>query len=213
MATKKLIILGKSDATITMILDNLESNKTFPIVKIINNLGLVVEKSFENSAFQIEMSENLDEFANDDNFFLGGIQVMTKRKVFEHFGIEVSKFINIINAFSSISTTAKLGTGCLVNSMVSIAAHSEIGNFVSINRNASVGHHTIISDFVTINPGANVAGNIFIGANSQIGIGANVVDGISIGKNSIVGAGALVTKNVPDNVLVYGSPAKIIREL
>ena len=44
------------------------------------------------------------------------------------------------------------------------------------------------------------------------GMGTNVIDGVKIGKNSIIGAGSLVTKDIPDNVVAYGSPCKIIRD-
>ena len=46
---------------------------------------------------------------------------------------------------------------------------------------------------------------------TSVNIGAIVLDRIHIGNNSVVGAGALVTKDVPDNVVVFGTPAKIMR--
>ncbi|NJK82801.1 MAG: hypothetical protein HC912_02305 [Saprospiraceae bacterium] len=67
--------------------------------------------------------------------------------------------------------------------------------------------------FSTINPGVHIAGHCHIGESVTIGMGALVVDTKKIGRNSIIGAGALVTKDVPENVLVMGSPAKIIKEL
>ena len=54
---------------------------------------------------------------------------------------------------------------------------------------------------------------IHIGNNVWLGAGAIVLPGVTIGNNSIVGAGAVVTKDVPDNVIVGGVPAKIIREI
>lgn len=213
MAIKKLVILGKSDATITMILDNLDSINCFPEINIINNLGLETLKTFDNTKFDIKILAKFDEFDKINALILGGFQVNTKLKIFENFQIEKRYFINIFHHFSSISSTSKFGVGCLVNSMVSVAAHTKIGDFVSINRNSSIGHHSFISDFVTINPGCNIAGNVLIGKNTQIGMGTNIIDGINVGKNSIVGAGSLVTKNVPDNVMVYGSPAQIIKKI
>ena len=49
----------------------------------------------------------------------------------------------------------------------------------------------------------------------NVWIGGNVVilPGVTIGKNSIVAAGAVVTKDVPDNVIVGGNPARVIREI
>lgn len=208
-----MIILGKSDATITMILDNLESNGNFPAITIVNNLKSTIEKNFDNCHFNIHILERIPEVKKDSQFMLGAFQAITKRKIFEHFGIEMDQFVSIIHAQSSISSTSILGNGCLINSFVSVAAHTKIGNFVSLNRNASIGHHTIISDFVSINPGANIAGNVQIGENTQIGMGANVIDGVKIGKNCVVGAGSLITKDVPDHVMVYGVPAKIIKHI
>ena len=44
-------------------------------------------------------------------------------------------------------------------------------------------------------------------------MGACILPGVTIGDNSIVGAGAVVTKDVPENVIVGGCPAKILREI
>lgn len=55
-------------------------------------------------------------------------------------------------------------------------------------------------------------GDIVIGDNVWIGYGAQVMSGVSIGSNVIVAAGAVVTKNVPDNVVVGGVPAKVISQ-
>lgn len=71
-----------------------------------------------------------------------------------------------------------------------------------------------IGNRVTIGHGVNLHG-CTIGDNSLIGIGAIVLNGAVVGKNCIVGAGALVTpkKNIPDNSLVLGSPAKVVRDI
>lgn len=54
---------------------------------------------------------------------------------------------------------------------------------------------------------------IKIGKNVWIGAHATILSGVEIGENSIVAAGAVVTKSVPDNVVVAGVPAKIIRHI
>jgi acetyltransferase-like isoleucine patch superfamily enzyme len=56
-----------------------------------------------------------------------------------------------------------------------------------------------------------MAGFVKIGQGCLIGMGVNIIDGIEIGSNSIIGAGSVVTKNIPDNVIAYGNPCKIIR--
>jgi sugar O-acyltransferase (sialic acid O-acetyltransferase NeuD family) len=209
MIMKKLTILGKSDAVITMITDNLESDNNFPVIEIINNLNLPIEHSFINPKFITLLKPELESY---QDCFLGVNKSHNKKKVFEAFNININNFINIIHKTSSISKTTTLGKGCLINSLVSVAAHTKVGDFVSLNRNSSVGHHTIIENYVTIQPGTNVCGFVSIGEGTLIGVGSNVIDGIKIGKNSIIGAGSVVTKDIPDNVIAYGNPCKIIRK-
>ena len=211
MATK-LLILGKGDNIITMILDNLYSHNTRqPEIYIYNNLSLPTQNTFEHDRFNIEVFDtiNIDDY---DLMTLGVYQPIHKRKIVETLNPETNKFMNVIHDGLNISYTSKLGLGLLINSKVSIAAHTTIGNFVSINRHVSIGHHTNVGDYCSINPGVNIAGNVTIGEGTTIGMGVNIIDGVKIGKNSIIGAGSVVTKDIPDNVIAYGSPCKIIRD-
>ena len=93
-----------------------------------------------------------------------------------------------------------------------------IGEGTNIQDNAVVhtdkGYVVEIGSLVTIGHGAIIHG-CSIGDNSLIGMGAIILNGAKVGNNCIVGAGALITKNtiIPDNSLVLGSPAKVIREV
>jgi sugar O-acyltransferase (sialic acid O-acetyltransferase NeuD family) len=207
----RLLIIGKGDNVITMILDNLYSNKIKPKVVVYNNLNLPIANPFHHDDFNIQVlpEVNLDEF---DAYTLGVYQPGLKIKIVNDLGITPDRFINIIHDGLDISKMSRIGKGLLINSKVSIAAHTTIGNFVSINRHVSIGHHTIINDYCSINPGTNIAGNVIIGEGTTIGMGTNILHQVKIGKNTIIGAGSVVTKNIPDNVVAYGSPCKIIRE-
>jgi sugar O-acyltransferase (sialic acid O-acetyltransferase NeuD family) len=207
----KLLIIGKGDNIITMILDNLYSNKRTPEIHIYNNLKLPILNIFEHDEFSIKLFENIN--LNDyDKFTLGVYQPQHKIKIIKSLNPDINKFANIIHNGLEISKMSKIGRGVLINSKVSIAAHSMIGNFVSINRHVSIGHHTNIGDYCSINPGVNIAGNVTIGEGVTIGMGTSVLDSRKIGRNTIIGAGSVVTKDIPDNVIAYGNPCKIIRE-
>ena len=56
-----------------------------------------------------------------------------------------------------------------------------------------------------------VVGHICIKENAWIGAGATILQGVTIGKNTVVAAGAVVSKDVPDNAVVGGIPAKILK--
>jgi len=205
----KLTILGKSDATIAMMLDILESLNLFPHITIVNNLNLPIEHTFDNLKFKWDILTTIPEDLTGP-VVVGAIHSNTKMKIVDVFG-DNHNFVNLIHSTSSISSTTKLGKGVMINDNTSISAHTTIGDFVSLNRNASIGHHSVIENFVNINPGAIIAGHTTIGQGSKIGMGAMLLDGVSVGKNSIIGAGSVVTKDIPDNVIAYGSPCKIIR--
>ena len=58
-----------------------------------------------------------------------------------------------------------------------------------------------------------LVGHIHIKKNAWIGAGAIILQGVTVGENSIVAAGAIVSTNVPDNTIVGGIPAKVIKEI
>lgn len=71
--------------------------------------------------------------------------------------------------------------------------------------------HPIDSDLR--NRGLEYAYPIKVGDNVWIGGGVKVLPGVTIGSNVVIGAGSLVTKNIPDNVVAYGSPCVVIRNI
>jgi len=54
---------------------------------------------------------------------------------------------------------------------------------------------------------------VTIGKNCWIGAGAIIMPGVTIGDNSVIGAGSVVTKDIPANVVAYGSPCRVVREI
>ena len=67
-------------------------------------------------------------------------------------------------------------------------------------------------EFVEFSPNAIVLGRATIGDFSQIGSNATILPDLTIGKNVIIGAGAVVTKDVPDNEIWIGSPARFYKK-
>lgn len=91
----------------------------------------------------------------------------------------------------------------------------EIGNEVRIADNVRMYsfNHVFSNPKKAIASQGYTRKGIFIGNNVWIGSGSVVLDGVKIGKNSVIAAGSVVTKNIPDNVLAGGVPAKLIRKL
>jgi sugar O-acyltransferase (sialic acid O-acetyltransferase NeuD family) len=207
MVTKEITILGYSDAYITMIFDMFIDKKVK--FKILDNFKLFDKKRIHNQNINYEI---ISEFEECDNFLYGSAKTSTRKKLIETFNIDKNKLYTIISDRSFISNTVDVGKGCVINPICSIAGNTVISDNVYINRSVSIGHHTFIGENTSINPGVNISGNVSIGKNCQIGIGATIIDNVIIGDNVIVGAGSVVTKSIPDNVVAYGNPCKIIRE-
>ena len=83
---------------------------------------------------------------------------------------------------------------------------SKIGHHCNIAHNSEIGKHTLVAG------GCSFAGSTKIGDFSWIGMGTVTIDGIKIGNNVMIGGGSLITKDVEDNWLAYGTPAKMIRK-
>ena len=105
------------------------------------------------------------------------------------------------------------------NAVIRAEVHEiEIGKNSNVQDNAVLhiesGGGVHIGEGVTIGHGAIVHG-CTVGDNTLIGMGSMILNRARIGKNCIIGAGALVTegKEIPDNSVVIGSPAKVVRQL
>jgi len=89
----------------------------------------------------------------------------------------------------------------------------KMGNFVMLAPNVQIYTATHPIEAKARNSGKEYAKPVTIGNNVWIGGGAIICPGVTIGNGVVVAAGAVVTKDVPDNVVVGGNPAKIIKEI
>jgi len=95
---------------------------------------------------------------------------------------------------------------------------TDIGAFTYINAKNNV----IIEDYVQIGSHCSIysistiddkEGEVILKKNCRIGTHSVVMPGVTIGENSVIGAFSFVTKDIPDNVVAYGVPAKVVRKL
>jgi UDP-N-acetylbacillosamine N-acetyltransferase len=112
-----------------------------------------------------------------------------------------------------IAEGVSVGAGSVVAAGAVVNPFARIGENVIVNTCASVDHDTIVEDGAHICPGVRLAGRVRVCQGAWVGIGSSVIDGVRIGAGSIVGAGSVVVRDVPDGVLAYGVPAKVIRKV
>jgi len=81
---------------------------------------------------------------------------------------------------------------------------------VEIKDNVQIGSHCSIYSVSTID---NSHGKVVLKQNCRVGSHSTILPGVSIGKNSIIGAHSLVNKDIPDNVVAFGAPVKVVGKL
>jgi len=126
--------------------------------------------------------------------------------------------------FCHVMPHAHIGEHCNIGQNVLVSSNVTLGNNVKIQNNVSLYTGVIVEDDVflgpsmvftnVINPRSHVNRKdeyktTLVCKGASIGANATIVCGVTLGKYCFVGAGAVVTKDVPDYALVYGSPARV----
>ena len=112
-----------------------------------------------------------------------------------------------------IASGVPIGAGTFIMAGAVVMPGSRLGENVMISTCASVDHECTIAGGAWINAGAVLAGRIIVEQAVTVEIGAIVAGRLRIGADSVVGAGSLVLHDIPNGVLAYGRPAKVIRKI
>lgn len=131
-----------------------------------------------------------------------------RKLLFEEYSNFNHTFFTLISKYSMISKFSDIENGCIISQNVHISAGVQIGKFCKINVGANIMHDCKIGDYSTVAPNAVVLGNVEIGANCYIGANSTILPNVKIGDNVLVGAGAVVTREIKNNKIVKGIPAK-----
>lgn len=119
--------------------------------------------------------------------------------------------INAVHPSAVIGRFVQMGRGVVVMAGAVINVNARIGDNVVVNSGATIDHDDVLEAHSQVWPGANLAGTVTVREYAYVGAGAVVIPGITIGRNSIVGAGSVVIRDVPDNVVAVGVPARVIK--
>lgn len=121
--------------------------------------------------------------------------------------VSVVSPLAIVGAFEN-----SIGSGSSIFTHVVIESSNSIGRGCLIHHAAFISHDTVIGDFSEISPSVQVLGKVQIGHHCSIGTSAVLLPGVHIGNHVTIGAGAVVTRNIPDNSVAIGIPARVIKK-
>lgn len=212
-------LLGYSESTLSRIMAILQAGNWKDDIVIVPNIEVREEIPFcpPGMNFKKVSCDQWKPSLKEENCLLAIMKPVSKKIVFDFFqqqcGVNQNNYLSIQHPTAVIDSTVSLKNACIIEPMSVIASFAKLGFGVYINRGCTIGHHTVLDDFVSINPGVHVAGHCTIGKGTQIGIGSVVFDHVHIGANSIIGGGSVVTKNIPDNVIAWGNPCTVIKQI
>lgn len=122
------------------------------------------------------------------------------------------EFVTAIHPFTSIGRDTRIGAGAVIMAGAVVNGSSVVGRHALINARASLDHDSVLGEFASLGPNSATGGRVRIGTGTAVAIGATVLHGRTIGAHTVVGAGATVIADLPDHVVAYGTPCRVVRE-
>jgi sugar O-acyltransferase (sialic acid O-acetyltransferase NeuD family) len=134
-----------------------------------------------------------------------------KKKVIDALKKMNVHFCNAIHPSVIMSKFVEFGEDVIICAGTILTVNIKIGNHVIINLNCTIGHDAVIEDYCSLMPTVKISGNNHLYSGTYVGTGATFIHKLSIGAWSTIGAGAVVIKDIPENVVAVGTPAKVIK--
>jgi acetyltransferase-like isoleucine patch superfamily enzyme len=126
-----------------------------------------------------------------------------------YYGYKTPCFIHK-NTF--IHSTVKIGSAVYVLPGTHVMPLTDIDDYTMISMGVNIAHHVKLCKGCFLSQGTNIGASMKIEERTFIGIGATIMTGVkTIGENATVGAGSVVIRDIPDDAIVIGNPAKILR--
>lgn len=211
-----ILIIGTGEQA-RVVIDNAEDQRKYKIFGLISNNKEEVGKKIcgytvVGEDYQVE--EIIAQNPQIVGYFLG-VGMFTgnmnlRQKLIEKYN-KIIPAVNIIHPTAYISKYSVMGKGNLIEAFTRIANGVSLGDHCIINSFSAINHDQVVDDNVLIANNVSLAGKS-IGSNSIIADGATVGFKRNVGRNCIIGEGSTVTKDIPDNSIALGSPAKVVRE-
>ena len=121
-------------------------------------------------------------------------------------------WLTLVHPTSYVAPSAKLGRGVVVCANAVVCEDVQVGEHTIINTSASVDHDVVVGEFTHLACGVTLAGGVSVGDDVLIGAGATVLPSVSVGDRSVLGAGSVATKDIADEKVAYGVPARFVRD-
>jgi sugar O-acyltransferase (sialic acid O-acetyltransferase NeuD family) len=213
---KKLIIIGgvgKGEQVLDCIIDNrinFNDNEyevagflndfvegficDYPVLGTLNDISTYIENGYYFS-FAIHP--------------IGKNQVL--KSILERLNIPENQLATIISKRAFVSITSIIEPGVIILAFAYVSMHVHIGSCSMIMARTSVGHNTVIGKCCFVGTGSTLSSYVEMGNYVSTAIGSTVLEYCKLGDCSVLGAGGLLLKELPENCIYVGNPAKYLK--
>jgi len=214
---KKVVILGGSGIGMiaASLIDKMENTEVLGFLNDVLPIGTEIGKYKKIKV--IGKTEDLPGFLEDENcfVFIAYVGLSDEKHTYEKINklnIPPERFLSIIDPTAIVPKDyCSVGNGVMLSPLSQLSPDVTISDNCILLANSFVGHDSFLDHFAHIATNAVVGANVHIGKAVHVGSNATIREHIRIGDYSLIGAGAVVIKDVPDNAIVVGNPARILK--
>lgn len=213
---EKIVIIGGRGTAIVIADQIMDAKERFG--QKIDVLGLALDdlsggNTISGYPILCGIKEVMKKFGNDDDVkFLYSLyrpDVMPERtKLLYDLNIPLDKFTNFIHPSVLMAKSTKIGVGNVFLANVVVNCNVVLGNFNTVNSLTLLGHDIEVGDNNYFAGHVSVGSGLSIGNRNFVGLNSTIRNGITIGDNNIIAMASNVVKNIPNDKILIGNPAK-----
>ncbi len=153
-------------------------------------------------------SDAIKKFKGNLEISMGIGEPAVREKLFAKLKNDGVEAATLIHPDVYIPETTKIGKGVTIQYGCFISCNVEIGDYVYIQPQVNVGHNNVLGEGCMLSAMTNLAGNVELGNYTYVGLSSAFKESVKVGDYSIIGMYSAVYKDIPDEMIAMGNPAR-----